>query len=231
VTRTLVFAREQLRAPFTLALIITVPVLFVIAAAGALSDFADALGGKLAGDAAVALGAGWAAAFLSGALGFFSAVSAHGADRRLSLSGLGPARVAVSRIGAALLLALIAATAAFAALELRAPVAHPAHAAVAIFGFALLYVAVGVLVGSLIQAPLEGSLVVVFIFLLDAFTGPGMSGSVPVWAISQKPASMLIAAGMGDTSPGGDWIRVGFVVIAALLAALMAFVISARRRS
>src|SRR4051812_45314240 len=119
MTRTVVFAREQLRAPFTLALIVTVPVLFVLAAASTLSDFADALGGKLAGTAAVALGAGWAAAFLSGALGFFSAVSAHDADRRLSLAGLGPGRVATSRIAAALLLALVAASAAFAALELR----------------------------------------------------------------------------------------------------------------
>ena len=231
MTRTVVFAREQLRAPFTLALLIAVPVLFVIAAAGALSDFADALGGKLGGDAAVALGAGWAAAFLSGALGFFAAVSAHDADRRLVLAGLGAARVAVSRIGAALLLALVSTGAAFAALELRAPVAHPAHAAIAIFGFALLYVAVGVLVGSLIHAPLEGSLVVVFIFLLDAFTGPGMSGSVPVWAISQKPATMLIAAGMGEGSSSGEWLRTGLVVLAALLAALAAFVISSRRRS
>jgi hypothetical protein len=230
VIRTAVFAREQLRAPFTLALLIAVPILFVIAAAGALSDFADALGGELADDAAVALGAGWAAAFLSGALGFFSAVSAHDADRRLSLAGLGPARVAASRIASALVLALTSAAAAFIALEVRAPVAHPSHAAAAIFAFALLYVAVGVVVGSLIRAPLEGSLVVVFIFLLDAFTGPGMSGSVPTWAISQKPAAMLIAAGMGHASPAGDWLRVGLVLLTALLAALAAFVISARRR-
>jgi hypothetical protein len=86
------------------------------------------------------------------------------------------------------LLALVAAVAAFAALELRAPVAHPAHAAVAILAFALLYLGVGVLVGSLIHAPLEGSLIVTFIFLLDAFAGPGMSDSVPVWALSQRPA-------------------------------------------
>jgi hypothetical protein len=58
-----------------------------------------------------------------------------------------------------------------------------------------------------------------------------MSASVPVWAISQKPASMLIAAAMGGASPSGEWIRVGVVVVAALLAALIAFVISARRRS
>ena len=226
-----VFAREQLRAPFTLALLVAVPALFVIAAASALSQFADALGGELAGDAAVALGAGWAAAFVSGALGFFSAVSSHGADRRLSLAGLGAARVAGSRLAAAVLLALVATAAAFAALELRAPVAHPAHAAVAVLAFALLYVGVGVLVGSLIHAPLEGSLIVTFIFLLDAFAGPGMSNSVPVLAISQKPAAMLMDAAAGNASTAGDWLRVGLVVAAALLAALTAFVAAARSRA
>src|SRR5215212_7568939 len=109
MTRTLVFAREQLRAPFTLALLAVIPVLFVVVAAGALSDFAGALGGSLAGDAAVAVSAGWAAAFISGALGFFSAASSRGADRRLALAGLGPARVAISRIAASVLLSLIAA--------------------------------------------------------------------------------------------------------------------------
>lgn len=231
MSRSVVFAREQLRAPLTLTLLVAVPVLFVVAAAGALSDFADALGGQLAGDAAVALGAGWAAAFVSGALGFFSAVSSHDADRRLALAGLGPARVAGSRIAAALLLALVASTAAFAALELRAPVAHPAHAALAILAFALLYLGVGVLVGSLIRSPLDGSLVVAFVFLLDAFAGPGMSSTVPVWAISQKPAAMLIDAGMGQGSAAADWLRVGLVVAAALLAALVSFAAAARSRS
>ena len=74
MTRTAVFAREQLRAPFALALLISVPVVFVAASAGVLSDFADALGGTLAGDAASSLGAGWAAAFIAGTLGFFQAV-------------------------------------------------------------------------------------------------------------------------------------------------------------
>jgi hypothetical protein len=227
----LTFAREQLRRPFTLALLVAVPALFVIAAAGALSEFAAALGGELAGDAAVALGAGWAAAFVAGALGFFSAVSSQGADRRLSLAGLGPARVAAARICAALLLGLVASTAAFVALELRAPVAHPAHAAAAILAFAVLYLGIGVMVGSVIRAPLEGSLLVAFVFLIDAFAGPGMSDAAPVWAISQKPATLLIAAGLGDGSSAGEWAHAAAIVLAALLAAVIAFAAAARRRS
>src|SRR3954447_4828535 len=125
MTRTAVFAREQLRAPFTLALLVAIPSLFVVSAASVLTDFASALGGSLAGDAAVALSAGWAAAFISGTLGFFQAASSRGADRRLALAGLGPARVAIARIAASVLLAVVAAAAAFSALMVRIDVAHP----------------------------------------------------------------------------------------------------------
>ena len=232
MTRTIVFAREQLRAPFTLALLVVIPVLFVVSAAGALSDFAGALGGSLAGDAAIALSAGWAAAFISGTLGFFQAASSRGADRRLALTGLGAARVAVSRIAASVGLAAIAAAAAFVALVLRVEVAHPLHAAVAVLAFALLYLAVGVLIGSFITAPLEGSLLVVFVFLLDAFAGPGMTGgSAPPWAVSQKAADILIAAGMGTGSPSGDWVGVVLVTGGAVVAALLAFIAAARSRA
>jgi len=230
--RTIVFAREQLRARFTLVLLVAIPALFVVSAAGVLADFAGALGGSLAGDAAVALSAGWAAAFVSGTLGFFQAASSRGADRRLVLAGLGPVRVARSRIAASVLLAVVAAAAAFAALQARAGVAHPLHASVAVLGFALLYLAIGVLVGSVVTAPLEGSLLVVFVFLLDVFAGPGMTGgSAPPWAVSQTAADILIAAGSGAGSPTRDWIELGLVTAAALAAAFAVFVISARNRA
>jgi hypothetical protein len=231
MTRTLVFAREQLRAPFTLALLVATPVLFVAAAAGALSDFAAALGGSLAGDAAVALSAGWAAALISGAVGYLQASAARGADRRLVLAGLGPARVAASRIAASAALAVIAAAAAFAALVVRGDLAHPLHAAVAVLAFALLYLGVGVLVGAFVAAPLEGSLLVVFVFLLDAFAGPGMTAEPPVWAVSQNAADVLIAAGSASASPVGEWLQAALVSAAALAGAFVAFVATARRRT
>src|SRR5918994_298984 len=232
MTRTVVFAREQLRAPFTLALLVAIPALFVISAAGVLSDFASALGGSLAGDAAVALSAGWAAAFISGALGFFQAASSRGADRRLPLPRAGAPPRATSRIAASVLLAVVAAAAAFIALLVRVDLLHPLHAAVAVLAFALLYLAIGVLIGSLISAPLEGSLLVVFVFLLDAFAGPGMSGgSAPPWAVSQTAADILIAAGMGAGSPTGDWVKLALVTGGALAAALLVFVASARSRT
>jgi hypothetical protein len=56
-------------------------------------------------------------------------------------------------------------------------------------------------------------------------------GSAPPWAVSQKAADILIAAGMGTGSPTGDWVRVVLVTAAALLAAFAVFVASARSRT
>ena len=169
----LAFTREQLRAPFTLSLLVAVPAVFVLASAGVLADFARALGGDLAGDASAALGAGWAAAFIAGTLGFFQAASSRHADRRLALAGAGPARVAASRIGASLVLAVVAGGAAFIALQLRTGIVHPWHAAAAVLAFAVIYLAIGVLIGALVSDPLTGSLAVAFVFLLDVFPAPG----------------------------------------------------------
>jgi hypothetical protein len=231
VTRTAAFAREQLRARFTLALLVAVPAVFVVAAAGVLSDFARALGGALGGDAASALGAGWAAAFIAGTLGFFQVASSRGADRRLALAGAGPAHVAASRIGASLALAAVAAAAGFVALLLRTGVAHPWHAAAAVLAFALIYLAVGVIIGSLVTAPLEGSLAVAFIFLLDVFSGPGMAADAAPYSVSRKAADILIAAGLGERSATGHWVKLGAVVAVALAAAWAVFVFSARSRT
>lgn len=225
------FAREHLRTPLTLALLVAIPALFVASAAGVLSDFAAALGGSLSGQAAAALGAGWSAAFVAGALGFFQASSARGADRRLALAGLGPSRVALARIAAALLLASVASAAGFVALVLRSDVAHPVHAAAAILAFAVIYLAVGTVIGSLVQGQLEGSLAVAGVFLLDVFAGPGMSSEPPPWAFSRKAADVLIAAASGTPSESGDWTRLALVVGTALLAAVGVFVASARSRA
>ena len=231
MTRANAFIHEQLRAPFTLALLIAVPVVFVAVSAGVLSDFARALGGDLAGDAASALAAGWAAAFIAGVLGFFQGASSHEADRRLALAGTGAGRVAASRICAALVLAVVAALAGFAALLARTGLAHPWHAATAVLGFAVIYLAVGIVVGSFITAPLEGSLTVVVVFLLDVFSGPGMAESAAPYSVSRPAAEILIAAGMGRDSSASDWMTLFAVTVVAVAASFTAFVWMARSRA
>ena len=226
----LAFTREQLRAPFTLALLVAVPAVFVWASAGVLAEFARALGGDLAGDAAASLGAGWAAAFIAGTLGFFQAASSRHADRRLALAGAGPAHVAISRISASLLLAVVAAGAGFIALQLRTGIAHPWHAATAVLAFALIYLAIGVLIGALVSDPLTGSLAVAFVFLLDVFSGPGMTADAAPYSVSRKAGDILINAGLGQASSSSDWLKLAGVVALALAASFGTFVLSARRR-
>ena len=227
------FTREHLRTPLTLILLVVIPVFFVLIFASVLGEFADALGGTLETQAATAISAGWAAAFMSGTLAFFQLASSRGADRRLAAAGVGPARVALARIEAALVLGAAVTAIAFVTLWLRSGVEHPAHAAVAIFGFAAIYIGVGAIIGALVSGPLEGSLLVVVVFSVDAFSGPQMtsSGGVGSFTPTQDAANLLIAAGGGQGSPGSDWIGVLAVATVAIAAALAAFWLVARSRA
>jgi hypothetical protein len=147
------------------------------------------------------------------------------------LAGTGPTRVALSRLSASLALAVVAAAAGFAALVVRTGVTHPWHAAAAVLGFSLIYVAVGIVIGSLIASPLEGSLAVAFVFLLDVFSGLGMAEQAAPYSLSRKPADILIAAGLGQASPDEDWLKLAAVEATALAASLAAFAWTARSRA
>lgn len=233
VPMTTSFTREHLRTPLTLALLFVIPVFFVLIFASVLGEFAKALGGTLAERSATAISAGWAAAFLSGTLAFFQLSSSRGADRRLAAAGFGPIRVALARIAAALVLGATVSAVAFLTLWLRTGIEHPAHAAVAIFGFATIYIGVGALVGAVISSPLEGSLVVLLVFAVDAFSGPQMTsnGGIGSFTPTQDAANLLIAGGGGAGSPAADWVGVTAVTIVALAIALLAFWFVARTRA
>jgi hypothetical protein len=228
------FVREHLRARLTLAMLVAIPVFFVLIFASVLGEFADALGGTLSGAGTTsAISAGWAAAFLCGALAFFEVSSSRGADRRLAAAGLGAARVALARIAAAIALGVTVSAVAFTTLWLRSGIQHPAHAAAAILAFALIYVGVGALVGALVTGPLEGSLLVVLIFSVDVFSGPSMTGSDGILAHgpTRDATKLLIAAGTGQSSAGGQWLAVAIAVAVATAVALAAFWFAARTRS
>jgi hypothetical protein len=226
------FLREQIRTPLNLFLLIAVPIFFVLIFASVVGEFAKALGGTLASQSATAISAGWAAAFLCGTLAFFQVASSREADRRLALAGLGAWRVALSRIAASIALGLIVSVVAYLTLLLRSGVAHPPHAAAAIFFFALIYIGVGTLIGTLVRDPLSGSLLVVLVFAVDAFTTPQMTsnGSLAVTP-SRDAANLLIAAGGGQGSPASDWFGAGLVAAVGITVALIAFWLAARKRA
>lgn len=225
------FLREQVRAPLNLFLLIAVPVFFVLIFASVVGDFAKALGGDLASEAATSISAGWAAAFLCGTLGFFQMSSSREADRRLALAGMGAWRVAASRMGAAIAIGLVVSVVAYLTLWLRSGVEHPPHAAIAIFIYALTYIAIGTLIGAFVRDPLSGSLLVVLVFAVDAFTSPEMTsnGSLAVTP-SRDAANLLIAAGGGQGSPGSDWAGAIAVALVAIGVAVTAFWLAARER-
>lgn len=226
------FLREQIRAPLNLALLVAIPVFFVLIFANVLGEFAAALGGDLAEQAATSISAGWAAAFLCGALAFFQLNSSREADRRLASAGLAAWRVAMSRIAAALALGMVVSVVAYLTLWLRSGIEHPPHAALAIFLFAAIYIGIGALIGVLVKDPLSGSLLVVLVFSLDVFSGPSMTSSGSFATTPTRDAAdLLIAAGVGNDSPAGDWIGATVVALAGLAVALVAFWLSARSRS
>ena len=227
------FVREHLRTPLTLVLLVAIPAFFVLIFASVLGEFAEALGGTLASRSATAISAGWAAAFLSGTLAFFQVTSSRGADQRLAAAGLGATRVALSRITAALALGATISAVAFLTLLLRSGVGHPLHAAVAIFAFAAIYIGIGALIGAFVSAPLEGSLLVILIFTLDAFSGPQMTSGSGIGAFTptRHAANLVIDAASSRGSPGSDWIGVAGIALGALVVALAAFRLVARTRS
>ena len=227
------FVREHLRAPLTLSLLVAIPAFFVLIFASVLGEFAAALGGTLAGEAATAISAGWAAAFLCGALAFFQVSSSRGADRRLAAAGLGPGRVAAARIAAAIVLGLTVGAIAYLTLWLRSGIEHPLHAAAAISAFALIYIGIGALIGAVVSGPLEGSLLVVLVFSVDAFSGPAMSssGGLLSYTPTRDAGDVLIAAGAGKGAPSADWLAMIAVVAIALAIAFAAFWLAARSRS
>ena len=229
------FTREHLRAPLTISLLVALPAVFVVASAAGLGSVARALGGDVAGHAATALGAGWSAAFLAGALGFFQTVSSRDADYRLARAGLGAIRTAASRLLSAFLLSLVVTIAALVALRLKQPIPHLWHTMVAILAYAVVYLGIGTAIGVLIRDELAGSLAVVFAFMLDVFSGPGMApaatGIGRILTPSRYAGELLLRAGAGLNSPAGDWRQAGLSVAIALGVALGVFWLAARRRS
>ena len=225
------FVREKLRAPLTLVLLVAIPVFFVLVFASVLGEFSKALGGTLQARSATAISAGWAAAFLSGTLAFFMVSSSRSADRRLAMAGLGPTKVALSRIAAALVLGLTVTAVALVTLWLRSGIGHPLHALVAIFAFAAIYIGIGAVAGALVSEPLAGSLLVLGVFSIDAFSGPQMTSAasgIGTYLPTYHAANLLIAAGGGHGSPAADWRGVAAIALGALVVALAAFWLAAR---
>ncbi|MBT8207444.1 MAG: ABC transporter permease, partial [Acidimicrobiia bacterium] len=187
MTRTLTarWLVEYARRPLNLVLLVAVPVVFVTLSAGALSDFADILGGVSNLGEVEAATAGWAAAVLAGVAAFFQVSLSRDADRRLAAAGAGAVRVVFSRLLSTLALALLASVGSLVALGVRTDLPTTPRVVGATVLFALIYTGIGLIVGALVRSEMNGSLIVVFAWIFDVFFGPAMGGSA--WFIRLFP--------------------------------------------
>jgi hypothetical protein len=175
---TLVFTRRFLtgyvRNPVNLLLLVLVPVVFVVVAAGSLVHAAKLFGSSEASAVATAT-AGWAAGFLAGIAMYFQTAADRAADRGLVIAGLPARRLVTARLGTGFALAGLASAAALAALWARTGIDDPARAAGGTMMFALIYLGIGAVVGALVRNPVNGTVLILFVWILDVFFGPAMS--------------------------------------------------------
>lgn len=177
---TIVFVRRFLadyaRNPVNLLLLVVVPTVFVIVVAGSMADAAKLVGG-VGGPAVETATAGWAAAFLAGIAMYFQAAATRDTDRRIVIAGLGPGRLVGARLITGMVLAALASAAALVALAARTGIAQPERVVVGTLMFAVIYVAIGAAAGSLVANPVNGTVIVLFVWIFDVFFGPAMGAA------------------------------------------------------
>jgi hypothetical protein len=171
------FLRDYARRPLNVVLLLVVPVVFVTLSAGTMVDFAEILGGLADLGSLEAATAGWAAAVLAGIGGFFQVVGSRNADRRLAAAGSGTWPVVAARLASGFALALVASAGALGALVVRTGIDDVPRTVAVTVMFALIYLGIGAAVGAVARDELNGSLVVLFIWMFDMFLGPGFSAS------------------------------------------------------
>ena len=195
------------RRPLNLVLLVAVPVVLVFIWGGTLADFSALLGGTADPVQLEAATAGWAAAALAGLGGLFQVTAAHNADRRLAAAGERGAPVVAGRVAACLLLAGLASVGGLAALAARTGISDPLRAIVGTVVVAVIYVAIGVLVGTLVQSDMNGALLVTLAWILDVFLGPGFGGGAAtltrVFPL-HFPQLLLTSQTTGHGGPAGD---------------------------
>jgi hypothetical protein len=197
------FLRDYARNSTNLVVLVLVPVVFVLVAADSLADAARLLGGD--GAALEQATAGWAAGFLAAVAMYFQVSVARDTDRRLLLCGAGLATVVFARLLTGAALAVTATGAALVALMLREPFDHPARLVVGTAMFALVYLGIGAAVGSVVRDPVNGTIVVLFVWILDVFFGPTLSSSES--PITRVFPTHFVSLWLADTPSGhAGWL-------------------------
>jgi hypothetical protein len=171
------FLADYVRNPVNLFLLVVVPAVFVVVASGSLADAARVIYGASDAAAMATVTAGWAAGFLAGIAMYFQVAAARAADRGLVIAGLPAHRLVAARLLTGLVLAMLASGAALAALQLRTGIDDPVRVVGGTAMFAVVYIAIGAAVGAVVRSPVNGSVLILFIWILDVFFGPTLGAA------------------------------------------------------
>lgn len=219
------FLLDHVRNSTTAVVLVLVPVAFVLVAAPTLADAARLLGGRGGGPAVEVATAGWAAAFITGMAMYLQVNDSRDADRRVVLAGASSAQLALARVLVGIVLAAVCSAAAFGALILRVRVDQPARVALGAFLAGLAYLVVGAVVGTLVRVPVNGTVLILFIWIVDVFFGPNLSGTATP-ALRAMPLHYVslwttrVASGHSGR-PGDLGLALGWAVGSVLLTGLV----------
>lgn len=222
------FLADYVRNPVNLLLLVVVPTVFVVVVAGSMADAAKLLGG-VGGPAVETAAAGWAAAFLAGIAMYFQTAATRTTDRRVVIAGLPAHRLVLARLLAGISLATLASTAALLALAARTGIDHPARAVAGTLMFAVIYVAIGAVIGTVSANPVNGTVIVLFIWILDVFFGPAMGAADRLatrWLPTHFVTLWMVDLPSGHGGRIGD---LGWATLWTLAAVLAAWVVCAAR--
>jgi hypothetical protein len=167
------FLADYARNPVNLLMLVLVPAAFVAGAAGSMAQLAKLLSGMTAPGAGLeTVTAGWAAAFIAAIAAYFQVRGARASDRRLVLAGLPAGQLAAARALTGLALAAVASAAALVTLAARTGIEDPGRVMAGTFMFAVIYLAIGALVGALVASPVNGTVLIFFVWIVDVMFGP-----------------------------------------------------------
>ena len=221
------FLSEAARNRVTVTMLIVVPVVFVAIVGGAITDAGELLGGQ-GGPQAEAATAGWTAGFVAAIAMYFQIRSARAADRRLLLAGLSPSRLVAARLTTGAALALVAATASYVTLAVTVGVDHPMRVAVATVMFAVIYLALGAIIGALVANPVNGTVLILFVWLLDVVFGPAFRPADTL--VSRAFPTHFLSLWMMDAPSrhGGRPGDLGWASVWTLVAAAVSWLVVSR---
>lgn len=213
-------ARQYARQPINLVLLALIPPLFIVAMSSAISTFSDVLGGNLGERAGTGLAGLWAASLLAGAATFFILRTSVRTDGRLVAAGLRPVSLGLAHATTAVALATLTTAVSFTMLILTQDVSRPVDLFAAILLAALVYAAMGVAMAWFIEGDLEGSFVIILVFMLDAFVGGPLGGGGGFFAglfPVHFPSEIAVASMLGD-SYRAEWIAWSGLYLALFVA-------------